>query len=117
MYEKNTESKDGKVIIYNKISPNYTQVHVDGAFGGITTRGLINISFFAERSPIPKSSEFSITTDNRLGPYLKDSDDSKRGILREFDFGIYLDANVAKELVKLLTSQIETLDILNKQTQ
>jgi len=101
-----------KITIHNKISHNYRQIHVDGAFGGITSRGLVNISFFAERSPIPKSSEYEIV-ENQLGPLLSNSDDSKSGMIREFEFGIYTDINVAKQLIEMLTKQVEIFEKLN----
>lgn len=100
-----------KITIHNKISGNYRQVHVDGAFGGITPRGLINLSFYAERTPIPKSSEFAIEN-NYFGTLLSNSDDSKNGVLREFEFGIYTDISVAKALIKLLSEKIEDFEKL-----
>lgn len=98
-----------KVTIHNKISGNYRQIHVDGAFGGITPRGLINLSFYAERTPIPKSSEFAIEN-NYFGTLLNNSEDSKTGVLREFEFGIYADISVAKAIIKLLTEKIDDFE-------
>ena len=46
------------ITIHNKISSDFREIHVDGAYGGLTPRGLINLNFYAERAPIPKSSEF-----------------------------------------------------------
>jgi hypothetical protein len=106
------EEQNKKVTIHNKISNTYREIHVDGAFGGITPRGLINLSFYAERTPIPKSSEFKIT-DKRIGELIKNSSDSKTGILREFEFGIYTDINVAKSLIKLLTEKINDFEKFN----
>lgn len=101
-----------KVTIYNKISPNYRQIHVDGAYGGLTTRGLINLSFYAERLPIPKASDFDITEQGTVGNFSSNSEDSKTGIIREYDFGIYMDLPAAKSLVDFLSTKITELQKL-----
>jgi hypothetical protein len=106
-----TESKEQitQITVHNKVSANYTQVHVDGAFGGITPQGLLNLSFYAERAPIPKSSDFKVE-DNKVGELISDSEDSKKGILREFEFGIYMTPPVAKALIVLLANKLVELE-------
>lgn len=103
-----SEDKDKRTInFYNKIRPNYRQVHVDGAFGGITPRGLISIQFFAERFPLPKSTTFEIN-EEKLGE--KISEEKKEGIIREYDFGVYMDLQTAKEFMSWLSNTIEALE-------
>lgn len=98
------------ITIHNKISANFREVHIDGAYGGATGRGLINLSFYAERAPIPKSSEFAIKEDNTIGELISNSADSKTGILREYEFGVYMDIAVAKALVTLLSDKIDFIE-------
>lgn len=99
-----------KITVHNKISENFRQTHVDGAYGGLTPRGLLNLNFFAERSPIPKSQDLEVIDNARVGNVISNSPDSKIGIIREFHHGIYMDLNVAKEIVKLLSTQIALLE-------
>lgn len=105
------------IIIHNKISASFREVHVDGAYGGITPQGLVNLNFFAERTPIPKSSEFEITEEQKVGTLIKHSDDSKSGILREFEFGIYMNIQTAKSIVELLNTKIDMYESLLNNTQ
>ena len=105
-----------KLTIHNKISPNYKSYHIDGAYGGITTRGYISLSFYAERGPIPKSTDFEVIENTGLKK-IGDSEDSKKGILREFEVGVYLDINTAKELHTYLENKIKELEKLTTQTQ
>jgi hypothetical protein len=100
------------VTIHNKISSNYRSHHVDGAYGGLTPRGLISISFFSERFPIPKSQEMAVETDGRLNKVISNSPDSKTGIIREYETSIFIDLNVAKEVVDLLNLKITELENL-----
>ncbi len=102
------DEKD-KIIVHNKVSPNYRSMHVDGAFGGITTRGYISLSFYAERNAIPKTTEFNVV-ENKLEK-LRDTG-GLTGILREFEAGIYMDLNAAKELKKFLDDRITELENL-----
>lgn len=97
------------VTFHNKISNNFRQVHVDGAYGGITPPGLINLSFYAERLPIPKSSDYSLNEDFSLGEKLKDSEDSKQGVVREYEFGIYCDLKTATDIKNFLAERIADL--------
>ena len=110
-----SEKKDQIAVltIHNKVSSNFREVHVDGAFGGITPQGLMNLSFYAERFPIPKSSNFKVEN-NKIGTLISNSEDSKKGILREYEFGIYMTAEVAKSLIILLSGKIVELEKMKK---
>ena len=100
----------GSVTIHNKISHSFRSIHVDGAFGGITPQGIINVSFFCERGPIPKSSEYEVLEGGKLGKLIQNAPESKTGILREFEMGVYMSVPVAKALIALLSTKIFDLE-------
>jgi len=104
-----TENPKNKIEVHNKISPTFQQINVDGAYGGITPQRKININFFAERSPIPKSTIFEVV-DNKIVGKICDSEDSKIGILREYHFGVYMNLETAKALSLWLQENIKALD-------
>ena len=97
-----------QVSIHNKINPNFREVHVDGAHGGITSKGYINLNFYAERQALPKTIELSVD-DNGQILSTEISADSKIGFLREYEFGIYMDLSTATEIVDFLQSKIKEL--------
>lgn len=103
--EKSSNKKAKSVTVYNKISNSFRELHIDGAYGGVTPKGLFNINFYAERLAIPKSTEFEIVN-NKLSK-IGDSADSKKGIIREFEAGVYMTIETAKELHKWLGDNIE----------
>ena len=39
-------------------SQTYATYHVDGAYGGLTPRGLVSVALYNERFPIPKTQTF-----------------------------------------------------------
>lgn len=108
--EQPDKKQPDQLRIHNKISNNFHELHVDGAFGGITPRGLLNINFYAERLPIPKATDFKVTN-NKL-ENIGDSADSKKGIIREFEVGIYMTIDAAKQLHKWLEDNIDKFNKL-----
>jgi hypothetical protein len=101
------------VTFHNKVNPNFRQIHVDGAFGGITPPGFINMSFYAERFPMPKSTNYLINENNTLGEKVEDSRDSKTGVIREYEFGIYCDLKTAINIRNFLNDRILELENQN----
>lgn len=103
------------ITIHNKILDSYKIIHVDGAFGGITPQGLINLSFYSERVPIPQASDFEILDDGKIGNFIQNSPGSKTGILREYQVGIYMNIQIAKALVDLLNLKLKEYEELTKE--
>ncbi|HLF47411.1 MAG TPA: hypothetical protein VI548_13365 [Chitinophagaceae bacterium] len=106
--EKPDNKKASSVTIHNKISNNFRELHVDGAYGGVTPKGQFNINFYAERLAIPKATDYKIE-DNKLIK-IADSEDSKKGIIREFETGVYMTIETAKEIHKWLGDQISNFE-------
>lgn len=109
MAKQTSKQEPDTMEFHNKISPCFRSLHVDGAYGGITPKGLININFFSERFAIPKSSTYKLNDEQKLEK-LKDSDDSKSGVVREYDMGIYIDIETAKKIKNLLDSKIKEFE-------
>lgn len=98
------------LTFHNKISNAFREVHVDGAYGGITPNGYVNLNFFSERAPIPKSSDYVIDQDAQKLLKVEDSKDSKSGIVREYDFGIFMDFKTTKKIIDLLQEKVVELE-------
>lgn len=95
------------ITIHNIKNSLYRQVHVDGAHGGITPSGFINVNFFSQRGAIPKGTEFEVNSGGQITNPIKDIDDSKQGIIREFEFGTYMDINTCISIKEFLERKIE----------
>lgn len=102
-------AKENQVTIRNIKNYGFRQVHVDGAHGGVTPLGYINLNFYSERYHIPKSTEGSFNEEQSLGS-AHDIDDSKPSIVREFEFGIYMDADTCRSLKEYLEHKLSELD-------
>ncbi len=100
------------VTVHNIKGSNFRQVHVDGAHGAITPSGLININFFSQRNAIPKGTIYSLNEDGTINKSIEDVEDSKHGIVRDFDFGIIMDINVCKKIKDFLENKIEEYETI-----
>lgn len=101
------ENKTQSVVIHNIKSKLYRQVHIDGAHGSITPTGYININFFSQHGAIPKGTEFETTPDGQISKPIRNIDNSKEGIVREFEFGTYMDIQTCISLKEFLERTIE----------
>jgi len=106
--------KSNSIIIHNIKNSLYRQVHIDGAHGGITPTGFINVNFFSQRGVIPKGTEFEINEDGQITHPIKDIEDSKQGIVREFEFGTYMDINTCISIKEFLERKIEEYKSISK---
>lgn len=101
------KKKTDSITIHNIKSSLYRQAHVDGAHGGITPSGFININFFSQRRAIPKGTEFEVNEDGQIAQPIKNVEGSKEGIVREFGFGAYMDINTCISLKDFLENIIK----------
>lgn len=109
MDEPKKENSDlNKLVVHNIKNPLFRTVHVDGVIGGITPTGLVNMNFYCQRNSIPKGSVFEKQTNGSL-KLINHLPDSKDGIIRELEFGVYLDLNTCKRLQLWLGQRIVEL--------
>ncbi len=99
--------KKPEITIHNIKSNKFRHSHADGASASLTPHGYININFFSERNAIPKGTVFVVNDDGKLGEAKANIPGSKIGLVREFDFGVYLDVEVCKRVVTLLNQKIK----------
>lgn len=104
---------DGITIHYIKAN-SFRVVHADGAHGGITPRGKIQVAFFNDRSPIPQKTMRAIEGD-KLGE--EKPIEFKQGIVREVEVEIVMDLGTAKSVHAWLGHKVEHAAKLLEQIQ
>jgi hypothetical protein len=98
-------------IPFNYIKSNdFRVIHVDGAIGSITPRGLLHAALYSERMPIPTVMIHKVGPDGRLSSPVEQ--ESRPGVVREVEVSLLLDRNAADSLRIWLTDQIAELDRL-----
>ena len=95
------------IEIHNEKYPMYRSVHADGAIGSVTPSNKIALSFYSSRKVIPKSVMYELNDKGLIEKALAVSKDSKKGIIREIEFSVYMDKSVAIKLYNYLKNTLD----------
>jgi len=112
---KKTKAKKGevasqKITYHYQKTTSYRSIYVDGAHGGLTNKGHLQMSFYLERHPIPKTQDFSISK----GVTTLIKQDSKKGVIRELECSLLMDYNTMRSVHEWMGQKIEEFNILFK---
>ncbi len=101
-------NKNNSVDIHYEKNPLYRTIHADGAVGGVTPLNQVNINFYSTRNSIPKSMNQKINDDGTLNEEsIEISTDSKSGIIREIEIGLYMNRQTALDIYNFLKTILE----------
>ncbi len=101
------------VIKYYK-SNFFRVIHADGAWGGLSARGDIHISFYNERAAIPDISRFVISGGEIIKP---EEFQSISKVVREVEVDVVVDLGTAMSLRDWLNDRIDALQTLISENQ
>ncbi len=100
-------AKPAQIEIFYEKNQLYRTIYADGLIGGLTPTNSISLSFFATRGPIPKSALHKIGPNNLVDPIGIPSKESKTGIIREIEVGVYMNQQTAKDIYEFLKKILE----------
>ena len=86
-------------------SPFFRVVHSNGAWGGLTPRRQLSVTFYSERNSVPRQITHEITTDGKLGPVV--SRDTTDNVRRELEVEVMMDMEEAVSLHAWLGTKID----------
>ncbi len=89
-------------------SPQYREIHVDGAFGGLTPRGLVSMSLYSERFAIPQSVWHDISKDGQISGEVRR--EGRKAIIRSVDATVIFDLETARAMHSWLSRAIAGLE-------
>lgn len=98
------------IIKYQK-AYDFKTSFITGVLGGLSNNGLINASFFADRAALPDHQEVEIGENNSI---LKAKDIKENDIVRDVQFGCYMDINTAKLIKEWLEVRIKEYELIAK---
>ena len=108
-------SKLHSEINFDYIKSNqFRVIHVDGAHGGVSPKGLIQMAFFNERAPIPTRETYALEQ-GKLGKRKKV--EQREAIVREVEVETLIDLQVARVIVQWLREKIDQAERLTKGAQ
>ena len=89
--------------------PDFRSVHVDGAFGGLSTKGFLHLTVYAERNAIPREVTYEIR-DGRLGDEILSKRVGKDGIVRQMEVGLVMNEETARDIRNWLDKRLEDFE-------
>lgn len=90
---------------------DYRTTHASGVFGGIfTAEGMLNMTFFTDRPPLPKTLTMEIDEETKAVIKHEVSKDSKEGMIREVSMSVNMDITVARQVSEWLIGQIRSFE-------
>ena len=117
MAKKKTAKKTRPLPFHYIKANQFRVIHVDGAHGGITPSGNIQMAFFSDRQPIPQIVVHHVDQDGNVSAEEIASERvSKTGIVREVEVEAIMSLASAKVLVKWLADKISTLEKIRAAT-
>ena len=101
-------------VTFDYIKSNFFRVtYADGVFGGPTPRGHnLQLVFWSQRRPIPKTVKHKVADDGSLGHELeRESSDS---LIREAEVAVVMDMSVTESLRDWLDTHLKQLEELKE---
>jgi hypothetical protein len=103
-------SDDTREIRFKFVYPDdYNPVFANGVWGGVTPKGELNMNFFLERHPVPKSVYHGLNEDGTMGQETR-RDPEKRMYIRYLVAGVVMNYGEAKSFHAWLTSKLEEIE-------
>ncbi len=97
-------------IKFDYIKSNYFRaIHVDGVFGGTSPSGLIRMSVWNERWPIPKQTISELKEDGSVGREIREERISRDAIVREIETDLVMDVETAVKIRNWLDDKVKNL--------
>jgi hypothetical protein len=104
MSEQEKASKKTLTISYRE-SPAYRNVHVSGAYGGLTPTGEIFMGVYSQRLHFPESS--CVELPGNVGVAIEKDFKVSSGLVRDMEVGLTMDIDTAKAVYEWLKFKLE----------
>ncbi len=118
MSDEEAGLKSDPTIRFHYIKGNqFRVIHADGAHGGVTPRGWIEMNFYSERGPIPQVTVHHLQADGTISGEILSERIQRDGLVREVDVGVILDLAAAESLQSWLATKITQLKELREDTK
>ncbi len=98
-----------RVEFHYTASNHHRVIKIDGAHGGVNSKGEIQMSVFSELLPLPRIDEYKFDDDGQLGERTKHAD-TNLGLTREIEVTLRLDLNTARAVAVWLNQKADQLD-------
>lgn len=117
------ETQEGTVV--SEVTFKYTKsvlcrvIHVDGAWGGITPQGYIQLDLYSEKHEVPDSQAYDVLEkdSNPQKSILKQKQLVQRGMNREVEVEVIFSPQVARALKTWLEERLAMIEAAEQKKQ
>ena len=95
---------------------SYKEAACHGVIGGPTPSRKVYCAFYSERGPVPRAVEYAVAVPpGSAGFQFNEGEatpsfvDTRQGVVRNLEAGIYLDVEMAEKLATWLTAQVNAI--------
>lgn len=107
MSDNATEAQSTDLIFHYIKADGFRTIYAEGAYGGLTGRGLIQFSLYNERAAIPTRSKIELT-EHGLG--VEETLECREGFVREVEASVLMTLENAKAFRTWLDEKINALE-------
>jgi hypothetical protein len=102
----------GKLQFHYQKTQQYRVYHSDGCVGGPTPRGQLSLTFFSERTPIPKLGARQIldVTGAQITAGPEEAVEVLSGLVRQIEATVMMDLRAAQEFYVFLGEQLALME-------
>jgi hypothetical protein len=112
MSSPSTPNKSGpSKIKFDYIKANFFRTaRADGAWAGTNGYSDLVLSFYSERTPIPKTTVHHLTEQHTLGDEILAERVTRDSVVREVEISVSMSLDVAKSLRDLIDRQVQAME-------
>ena len=90
------EPKITEIKVHQVKSGLFRNIHVSGAFGGMTPQGDLHVALYSERTPIAQEITLMVGQDGTFVDEDREKRIQREGLLRELEVGLVMSPEVAE---------------------
>ncbi len=118
---KTGDAKIREISIHYIKSNAFRVIYAEGAHGGLSPNGKIQMGLYNERQPIPQQTLHAIEQVGKhavtVGKEIVEKRIGRTGVVREVETEILMDVAAAKEIGQWLLDQAATVDRLREEVE
>ncbi len=118
---KTGDSKTREISIHYIKSNTFRVIYAEGAHGGLSPNGKIQMGLYNERQPIPQQTQHAIEQVGKhavkVGKEIVEKRIGRTGVVREVETEILMDVGAAKLIGQWLLDQVAAVDRLREEVE
>jgi hypothetical protein len=113
-----SEEKDQTGTVISEVAFRYTKsslcrvIHMDGAWGGVTPQGHVQMGLYSEKHEVPESHTYDVVgkdSSSKSG-VLRQKAIADRGLVREIEVEVIMSTEVARALMRWLEERLAMVE-------